>query len=117
MLNQNEFANDEKFLSLSPFVRVQILQLDQKLTSLGYIYKGVWRDDKETGGFVSVFEVVHKRGRRKNLITLRPQQRELKVEIYWGEKDKHYFDFVLKNSENYKDMYDEINRMYIKISN
>lgn len=94
MKNKESFVSDEKYNYLSDGVKRDLWELDNKLCNLNYCYNGVWRNDKETGGNIFIFELLeHVRKRRnvKNLITLRPQSDYLKVEVYWGEKDKHFY--------------------------
>lgn len=115
MTNSNDFKSNEKYLELSSFIVESIDKLDQELVNKNYLYKGIWRKDKEPGGTVSIFEVERRKGRRKNLITLRPQQSFLRVEVYWSEKDKHYFDIY--DPENLpSDLINEIDEMYDKIA-
>jgi len=72
MTNLYEFKSDERFKELSSNVISLVEKLDNVLHNKGYIYKGVWRNDEEPGGKVFIFEVERRKGRRKNLITLRP---------------------------------------------
>ncbi|MGH4125762.1 MAG: hypothetical protein ACREV6_22860 [Clostridium sp.] len=97
MENKESFVSDEKYNYLSDGVKLNLWELDTKLCSLNYCYNGVWRNDKENGGNIFVFELLEnarKRKNVKNLITLRPQINHLKVEVYWGEKDKHFYDEI-----------------------
>lgn len=95
MKNKESFVSNEKYNYLSDGVRQNLWELDAKLCSLNYCYNGVWRNDKENGGNIFVFELlegIRKRKNVKNLITLRPQIHNLKVEVYWGAKDKHFYE-------------------------
>lgn len=115
MNNSVEFKADEKYIKLSSFIAHTIDKLDDTLVKKNYLYKGIWRNDKEPGGYVFIFEVEKRKGRRKNLITLRPQYSFLRVEVYWSEKDKHYFDIY--DPENLpNDLLGEIDDMYNKIA-
>lgn len=115
MINSNEFKSNRKYNELSLFIKNTIDKLDATLVAKNYLYNGIWRNDKESGGFVFIFQVERRKGRRKNLITLRPQSSFLRVEVYWSEKDKHYFDiYDPENLQNY--LLTEIDDMYNKIA-
>lgn len=115
MTNSNDFKSNKKYLELSSFIIESIDKLDEELVKKNYLYKGIWRNDMEPGGAVSIFEVERRKGRRKNLITLRPQYSFLRVEVYWSETDKHYFDIY--DPENlHNDLINEIDEMYAKIA-
>jgi hypothetical protein len=113
--NLYEFKSDERFKELSSNVVKLVEKLDTVLHNKGYVYKGVWRYDREPGGRVFIFEVERRKGRRKNLITLRPHKSYLKVEVYWGQYDKNYFD--VNSVDNIPDkLLDEIDKMYNMIA-
>ncbi|HOP93650.1 MAG TPA: hypothetical protein PLP24_09815 [Acetivibrio thermocellus] len=114
MTNLSAFKSDEKFKELSSNVVSIIEKLDTVLHEKGYEYRGKWREDREPGGNVFVFEVERRRGRRKNLITLRPQKSFLKVEVYWGQNQKHLFD-VRSPGNIPEELLLEIEQMYSKI--
>ena len=117
MTNVEAFKENDKYSKLTPFVIKTLEELDSKLVMKEYLYKAVWRDDKESGGNVFIFEVERKKGRRKNLITLRPQHSFLRVEVYWKEDDKHYFDiYDLENLSSESELLSEIDKMYSKIA-
>jgi len=64
------------------------------------------------GGNIFVFELLeHVRQRKnvKNLITLRPQKDYSKVEVYWVEKDKHFYKQINDN------LFQGINKRFGKI--
>lgn len=85
MLNKEKFISNKKYNWLSGGVKQNLFDLDNKLSNYGYSYNAIWRDDKESGGNVFVFELLEstrKRKNVKNLITLRPQKGYLKVEVY-----------------------------------
>ena len=115
MINNEDFKSNRKYTELSSFITETIDKLNEVLVRKNYLYKGIWRQDKEPGGYVFIFEVERRKGRRKNLITLRPQYSFLRVEVYWSEKDKHYFDiYDPENLSN--DLLNEIDDMYNKIA-
>lgn len=115
LTNLESFKLDNKYLQLAPFVIQSLEELNSKLEMKNYLYRAIWRDDRESGGNVFIFEVERKKGRRKNLITLRPQHSFLRVEVYHDAHDKHYFD--IHDSENLSsELLSEIDGMYRKIS-
>lgn len=115
MINVELFKSNQKYLQISPFITETIEILDKALDDKGYLYNGIWRNDKEPGGYVFVFEIERRKGRRKNLITLRPQHSFLRVEVYWSETDKHYFNIY--EPQNMPDeLFNEISDMYSKIA-
>lgn len=95
MTNYDEYKNNSKYNELVVDVRKMV---DKILNDKDYLYKGIWRDDAESGGHVFIFEVERRKGRRKNLITLRPQTSHLTVEVYWNKEDKHYFDIYTEEN-------------------
>lgn len=109
--NLYEFKSDDRFKKLSANLVSLVEKLDTVLHNKGYLYKGEWRNDEEPGGKVFIFEVERRKGRRKNLITLRPQQSFLRVEVYWRQDDKHYFDLYSADDLSDK-LLDEIDKMY-----
>lgn len=116
MTNMNDFKSDSKYKKLTPVVAKIIDKLDDVLSRKGYLYKALWRNDKESGGNVFIFEVERRRGRRKNLITLRPQQSFLIVEVYWKKDNKHYFRLFNPNDGIPNNLLDEIGDMYSIVS-
>jgi hypothetical protein len=115
IINKQIFKSDKKYLELSSFIVNTIEILDGILENKGYLYKAIWRDDKEPGGHVFIFEVERRKGRRKNLITLRPQHSFLRVEVYLKETDKRYFDIY--EPKNLPDkLVSEIEDMYARIA-
>ena len=115
MTNSNDFKYNQKYLELSSFIIESIDKLDEELVKKNYLYKAIWRNDMEPGGAVSIFEVERRKGRRKNLITLRPQYSFLRVEVYWSETDKHYFD-IYDPGNLPSDLISEIDEMYDNIA-
>jgi hypothetical protein len=111
MTNLDAFKSNDKFKELSSIVVNIVQKLDIVLHNKGYLYKSIWRNDREPGGNVFIFEVERRKGRRKNLITLRPQQSFLRVEVYWRQDDKHYFDLYSADDLSDK-LLDEIDKMY-----
>lgn len=115
MTNYDEYKNNSKYNKLSTNVKDVVEKLDKILSDKNYLYKGIWRNDEESGGNVFIFEVERKRERRKNLITLRPQTSFLTVEVYWNKADKHYFD--IHTEEDISDeLLNEISNMYQIVS-
>lgn len=115
MTNVEVFKSNSKYFELSPFITKTLDKLDSELLKKNYLYKAIWRDDKEPGGNVFIFEVERRKGRRKNLITFRPQHSFLRIEVYWGEKDKNYFDIYDPDNIS-NEMLSEIDEMYSKIA-
>lgn len=115
MINIEDFKSNKKYIELSSFIAKTIDKLDDVLVEKNYLYKGIWRQDKEPGGYVFIFEVERRKGRRKNLITLRPQYSFLRIEVYWSEKDKHYFD-IYDFEKIPDDLMNEIDDMYNEIA-
>lgn len=115
MTNLSDFISDERFKELPSNVVSIIEKLGSILHDKGYVYTSKWREDREPGGNVFVFEVERRRGRRKNLITLRPQKSFLKVEVYWGQNQKHLFD-VRSPGNIPEELLLEIEQMYSKIT-
>lgn len=111
MTNYDEYKNNSKYNELSTDVKDVVEKLNRILRDKDYLYKGVWRGEEEPGGNVFIFEVERRKGRRKNLITLRPQTSFLTVEVYWNKTDKHYFN--IHTEEDISDeLLNEINSMY-----
>lgn len=115
MTNLKAFKSNDKFKKLSPDVARIVEKLDNVLSDKGYLYRGIWRDDRESGGNVFIFEVEQRKGRRKNLITLRPQISFLKVEVYWNQYDKHYFD-IYDPDDIPDDLLKKVSQIYNMIS-
>lgn len=114
MNNKNNFISNSKYNSLSETVKILIDRFDKEMENIGYSYDAVWRADREAGGNIFVFEIpLNQRNRAnvKNLVTLRPQVNFLKVEVYWGKDDKHYYE-VWENREFDVDMFGDIKKKY-----
>jgi hypothetical protein len=111
MTNLDAFKSNDKFKELSPIVVNIVEKLDTVLHNKGYLYRSTWRNDREPGGNVFIFEVERRKGRIKNLITLRPQQSFLRVEVYWKQDDKYYFD-VYNPDDLSDELLDEIDKIY-----
>lgn len=115
MNNSKDFKANKKYTELSSFIAESVDKLDKELASKDYLYKGIWREDREPGGYVFIFEVERRKGRRKNLITLRPQYSFLRVEVYKSEKEKLYFDIY--DPDNLEEsLLKEIDDMYRRIA-
>lgn len=117
MLNKNEYVNDISFKRLSKKNQNILIRLDEWLTKKGYLYNRFWREKHtEPGGKVSIFQVINQKGREKNLITIRPQTSWIKIEVYWGQDNKHFYKISAPNRFDPKMMAD-IEEKYGKISN
>lgn len=115
MLNKESFYEDEKFSKLVQFTKDTIIKLDQELESKKYLYKAVFRNDLEPGGHVMIFEAERRKGRNKNIATLRPQASFLRVEIYWNRNTRKFFNiYDYDNLPN--DMISEIDKLYKTIA-
>jgi hypothetical protein len=111
MTNIYVFRSDDRFKELTTKVASLFDMLDTVLHNKGYLYKGKWRNDRESGGNVFIFEVDRRKGKRKNLITLRPQKSSLIVEVYWNKDNKKYYE--LKSEADLSDkLLLEIAEMY-----
>lgn len=116
MTNLKAFKSNDKFKKLSPDVSRIVEKLDNVLSDKGYLYRGIWRDNKKSRENVFIFEVEQRKGeKRKNLITLRPRSSFLRVEVYWSESDKHYF-YIHDSDDIPDDLLKEISEMYNMIS-
>ena len=119
MDNRNNFIENCKFKCLQGENSQIILKLIECLEDEGYIFNGNWRDDSSSGGYNSSLELIQELGGRKNLITLRPMKKYLKVEVYWGysrsipidKKPKQYYK-IYPGAEVPKVLLDEIRMFY-----
>lgn len=119
MLNRDLFNNDTKFNFLSTKVVKIVDNLDGYLSGeLGLEYTSKWCNNKEQGGYSFVFEVSKNKGRRKNLITLKPQKEYLKVEVYHNKNEKRSFNVITyEDIDKYQELLKEIRVIYNEISN
>jgi hypothetical protein len=119
MNNIKTFTEDPKFLQLNKNNKESILKVDQALCKEGYVFNGNWRDDPSSDGCNASFELVNSNIDRKNLVTLRPMKKGLKVEVYWGysknrpleKKSKQYYYIMSDNDisellEDVRELYD-----------
>ena len=118
MLNRDLFNNDTRFNFLSTKVIKIVDNLDGYLSGeLGLEYNAKWRNNKEQGGYSFVFEVTRSKGRRKNLIILKPQKEYLKIEVYHNKNEKRLFNVITyEDVDKYQDLLKEIRIIYNKIS-
>lgn len=111
MINCQQFIAMNKYQQLSQTTQKAILNLDQILEGLGYVYEGIWREDSPIAGKFQV-PSTYRGGRRINLVTLRPKAEWLVVEVYWSQNNKLYFE-VTKDStqEELADLLEEIHKL------
>ena len=111
MINHEQFIKTKKYQHFSQATQRAILNFDQILQGLGYIYEGIWREDSPIAGKFEV-PLAYRAGRRINLVTLRPKATSLVVEVYWAQDNKLYFE-VTENStqEELEDLLAEIHKL------
>lgn len=117
MNNKQSFISDKKYENLSDKVKLDLWELDKKLSE-NYCYNGIWRNDDECGGKVFIFELpehFRKRNNVKSLVTLRPQNDYLNIEVYWGDKDKHLYKSHKLNGELDDELFEDVSKKFNKI--